>query len=231
MISKSNHMIKLGIVDQNELFRESLHYSIESKTEMQVELSISSLEDCKEQLRPGMVNLLILEVGILKQEEELHLKEIIHHFPEVKFLVLSDQLSKNVVLELVKLGISNFFPKSISLTELSEGIEKALTNKNRLELFFDQRLENDFNEKKKLELSSEKNDFFSKREIQILEMVCEEWTNSEIALELDLSVRTIETHRRRMIDKTNSKTMIGVILFAFDFDKSVNKQETIRLIG
>ncbi len=57
-------------------------------------------------------------------------------------------------------------------------------------------------------------DFFSERELKILYQVCLECTNQEIADKLQLSIRTVESHRRRMIERTQSKTMLGVVLFA-----------------
>jgi DNA-binding NarL/FixJ family response regulator len=62
---------------------------------------------------------------------------------------------------------------------------------------------------------------FTSRELEVLNLVCQQLTNNEISESLGLSVRTIESFRRRMIIKTDSKNMIGVILKALrlsDFD-------------
>lgn len=61
--------------------------------------------------------------------------------------------------------------------------------------------------KKKLELLTD-------REIQVIRLVCKEMTNEEIANELELSPRTVETHRARIMDRLGIKSTIGLVYFA-----------------
>jgi len=51
----------------------------------------------------------------------------------------------------------------------------------------------------------------TKREIEILQMICNELSSKQIAEKLFLSVRTIETHRKNMIRKTGSKSLVALI--------------------
>ncbi|MEO9531947.1 MAG: response regulator transcription factor [Crocinitomicaceae bacterium] len=222
-------MIKVGVVDQNNLFREALVYSLNDKTGLNVEMSFETLIECKEKLYPGSLNVLIYEIGSFKDADDKLIRQMVHHFPEVKFIILSDELNKNLVLDFVRIGIINFFPKSISVNELKEGIEKAILDQNPLQLFFDQGIQNSLEKNGTIEFNELTSGEFSDRELEILRMVCKEYTNSEIAEELGLSARTIETHRRRMIEKTNSKTMIGVILFALNISKEDHSKNNIRL--
>jgi len=55
----------------------------------------------------------------------------------------------------------------------------------------------------------------TKREIQVLELILEELTNYEIAKKLFVSPRTIDTHRRNLLQKTNSRNTVGLVKFAF----------------
>lgn len=54
----------------------------------------------------------------------------------------------------------------------------------------------------------------SKREIEIIVMAAKEYNSGEIAAKLDINVRTVETHRKRIMAKTNCKNFIGVVIFA-----------------
>jgi len=54
----------------------------------------------------------------------------------------------------------------------------------------------------------------SKRELEILELVCEEHSTVEIAEQLYISPRTVETHRKNIMTKTGAKTIVGLIKFA-----------------
>ncbi len=55
----------------------------------------------------------------------------------------------------------------------------------------------------------------TKREIQVLELILEELTNYEIAEKLFVSPRTIDTHRRNLLQKTNSRNTVGLVKFAY----------------
>lgn len=52
------------------------------------------------------------------------------------------------------------------------------------------------------------------RQTQILQLICAQYTNKEIANELGLSVKTVDAHREVLLKKTNSKNAIGLVLFA-----------------
>ena len=52
------------------------------------------------------------------------------------------------------------------------------------------------------------------REIEVLRLVCQEYSNQEIADKIFLSVRTVEGYRARLFEKTGSKNLVGLVIFA-----------------
>ena len=55
---------------------------------------------------------------------------------------------------------------------------------------------------------------FNEREIEVLKLVCQEYSNQEIADKICLSVRTVEGYRARLFEKTRSKNLVGLVIFA-----------------
>jgi len=55
---------------------------------------------------------------------------------------------------------------------------------------------------------------FNEREIEVLRLVCQEYSNQEIADKICLSVRTVEGYRARLFEKTKSKNLVGLVIFA-----------------
>jgi DNA-binding CsgD family transcriptional regulator len=55
---------------------------------------------------------------------------------------------------------------------------------------------------------------FNDREIEVLKLVCQECSNQEIADKMFLSVRTVEGYRARLFEKTRSKNLVGLVIFA-----------------
>jgi len=69
-------------------------------------------------------------------------------------------------------------------------------------------------ERKNVVAQDNAKELFSDREIQILKMICKEYKSKEIAEKLYINVRTVESHRKHVMDKTRTKNIIGVILYA-----------------
>jgi DNA-binding CsgD family transcriptional regulator len=55
-------------------------------------------------------------------------------------------------------------------------------------------------------------------EIEIIKLITKEFTTNEIAEKLFISPRTVDTHRKNILEKTNSKTIVGLIKFSFEND-------------
>jgi len=54
----------------------------------------------------------------------------------------------------------------------------------------------------------------SKRELEVLRLIAEEYTNPEIAKELFISIRTVDTHRRNLLEKLQAKNTAGLVKYA-----------------
>jgi DNA-binding CsgD family transcriptional regulator len=54
----------------------------------------------------------------------------------------------------------------------------------------------------------------SNRELEIIQLIAEEYSNEEIALKLDISKRTVETHRKNIFKKTKVKSVVGLVMLA-----------------
>ena len=58
----------------------------------------------------------------------------------------------------------------------------------------------------------------TERELQVLQLICREYINREIAEELGISVRTVDAHRRNVLQKTGAKNTAGLVKFAIKND-------------
>ena len=209
-------MIRVGLIDKHELFRESLEMLIESRVGLEVSISKAKFKNFQKELSPGKIDVLLLDIESVEETEKVALKKVIHQFPEIRVVILTDSVSKNLVMECTEFRVAAFYSKSIGVNELDKAIRDVMNSKNQFRLI----IGNDVKERLADEETPQnrENCLFSDREKQILYMVCLEKTNQDIAEMLDISVRTVETHRRRMIERTGSRTMIGVIMCAMSSD-------------
>ena len=145
------------------------------------------------------------------------------NFESSKFMILTNYVTRDIVTNFMHQGVSGFFSKDDCPTQLESAIYEIVDSYNLSEVvlgkFVRQVL---FDNPKTI---AAKNVKFTSREIEVLNLVCLEKTNSEISEILGLSIRTIETHRRRMIDKADCRTIIGVIMNALGFSPTEEKMQ------
>jgi DNA-binding NarL/FixJ family response regulator len=148
------------------------------------------------------------------------IEESVRLFSPSPVMIFSNTFSKRIVMKSIESGITAYFSKGISPFEL-EGIMNELTvNKNfpdiKLELKVRRVLSND----------EQINVSFTEVEEEVLRLVCQQKSSSEISHELGISVRTVESRKRNMMLKTNSKNMIGVVMI---FIRSGHFQNPLQL--
>lgn len=210
-------MIRIALVDDHQLFRKSLGLLIATFHEVEVVYDTDDGRQLLEELAKGIsidVVLLDIQMPIMDGFELCtRLKEL---NPDVKILIVSQLATKEAVHKIMDCGANGFFTKN-SPPELLEEAIKAVVLKDyyfdmelvavvREAILWEKKLNSSFNSTQKINLTS--------REIEIVLMACKEMSSIEIGDKLFISPRTVEKHRKRIMEKTDSKNFIGVILFA-----------------
>lgn len=139
-------------------------------------------------------------------------KRISELYPEIKIIILTMEDDEQFILHLIHEGVNGYLFKNADPEEM----ELALKNVLEKGFYFSDSISNLIisnlvnQPKSKNTLLSE----ISKREKQVLELICKEFTANEIAEKLNLSVRTVEGYRRNLLEKTGAKNMAGLVVFA-----------------
>ncbi|HQG38623.1 MAG TPA: response regulator transcription factor [Chitinophagales bacterium] len=130
-------------------------------------------------------------------------------------LVIALSMSGNIVdiNRMIEVGISGYVLKNVGNKELVEAIYKVAQGKMH---FSDDVLEEMIKNKHSKPEKSEEQAKLTERELEILKLIVQEYNNAEIADKLFISERTVETHRKNMIRKFNTKTIVGLIKYAMD---------------
>lgn len=216
-------MTRIALLDKQELFRQSLESLFQLNGGKEVVLSTGSFTYFQNSLSPGMADILIVDIKDISNEEWDVLKEAAHHHPAMQIIALSELICKETLTRLMLCRVRGYYSKLINSTSLLTAISEIGNNFNPLDLKLGPAVREQLQTNGSLPSSvcEEHVVKFSERELQILKMIAREMTNVEISQVLSLSVRTIETHRRRMIEKTGSKTMLGVIVYAKDHNLGI----------
>jgi DNA-binding NarL/FixJ family response regulator len=160
------------------------------------------------------VDILLLDVHLPDTGEEELLKKIRSVHPELKILYLTIMRGTRYIHKLIRHDIHGYILKNTSIEELV----KALNSVSEGKKYFSKEIniidtEQDFRNTVTIE-DKKVDEILSKREIEVLTLICKEYSNSEIAEKLFLSVSTVETHRKNLIAKLGVNNTVGLVKFA-----------------
>ncbi|WP_300567828.1 response regulator transcription factor [Flavobacterium sp.] len=208
-------MLQIGLVDDHRLFRKSLALLIDSMDNAEVVLQAGNGKEFLEQLESVSIDLVLLDIQMPEMDGFETCKQLRHLYPDIKILIISQLTTKESIYKVMDLGANGFFSKDAE----PEKLEKAIRDIWAKDYFFDDDLATVIREAILWEKRLPANLLASpvpitRREMDVIRLACKEMSSYEIADKLCINVRTVETHRKRIMEKTSSKNFIGVILFA-----------------
>lgn len=130
--------------------------------------------------------------------------------PATKIIALSMFGEKETIEQMLRAGASGYILKNTGKKELLEAIKQVSQNNSYLSKEVDETLHAQGNHNSLLEPK------LSAREIDIVELIAKEYSNAQIAEALFISERTVETHRKNIFRKTNTKSVLGLIKYCID---------------
>lgn len=209
----SDEFIRIALVDDQKLFRRGLKSILTKVATFQVVFEAENGEQLLERLKYEAIDVVVLDVEMPGMGGMEALENIRITHPGIKVIMLTMHNSERLINHLMQMGANGFLLKDEEPEIVCEAVKrvhydgvffrdyvsKAILNSNR-------------------HAASKKNDLFSPqlsdRELEILSLLCKEYTSQEIADQLFISARTVDGHRRNMQEKTGSRNLAGLVLYA-----------------
>lgn len=142
-------------------------------------------------------------------------REVKKKYPTIKVIALSMFNEQPAISDMMKAGASGYILKNTGKEELLNALQKVASGG----MFFSDEVAaeimksmNERNQKKEAVTEIH----LTKREKEIIQLIAKEYSNAQIANELFISERTVETHRKNIFQKVNTKTVVGLIKFAIE---------------
>lgn len=210
---KKHKHIRIAIADDHALFCEGLTLIINSRPDFELVLTAHNgqeLMDGIEKLKnPPDVVLLDLKMPVkdgIETTKELHIS-----YPETRILVLTMLDQNDYILHLLDLGANGYLLKNSSAEEVLQAIESVVQKGFCFSDHISQVMLDGLKRKRVAAPKLNETSQFSSREIEVCELMKEGLTTQEIADRLFISNRTVETHRKNMMEKLGVKNSAGVI--------------------
>jgi two-component system response regulator NreC len=207
-------MTRVFIIDDHELYLEGLSLLLQKQDNLEVTGTSSSASDLLQALpKLSPEDILLLDVNLPDMEEEELVRKIRAERPRQRIIYLTLIRGTRYVHKLLKYQVQGYILKNASVEELVNAIKTVGDGGTYFSKEIDILRSGDFRNTLTVE-DKQVSEILSKREIEVLKLVCKEFSNVEIAQKLFLSVSTVETHRKNLIAKLGVQNTVGLVKFA-----------------
>jgi DNA-binding NarL/FixJ family response regulator len=209
--------IRIAIVEDQHLTRQGLSALIKTVEGLELIMEAANGKDFL-QLLEGCSQLphIVLSDMSMPGMTGMELNDALRQqYPAIKLIALSVYSQERVVSKMINAGASAYLNKSCEATELITAIRAVHQTGFYINQETLKAIQNvaDYRNKKVKHLDAVPVEL-TNREKQVLEYICKEYSNTEIADQLALSVRTVEGHRNSLLLKTGCKNTAGLVIFA-----------------
>jgi DNA-binding NarL/FixJ family response regulator len=198
--------IKLFIVDDHYMVIEGIRSLLQPESAIEWMGHASNAASCMAFLQHHEPDVILMDINLPDKNGIDLCKEVKDKYPSVFVLGLSTFNQESFIDKMMQHGASGYVLKNAGKEELTEAIEMVMKGKLYLSLDAAQLMR----------LAREKPDatVVTRREKEVLELIAEGYTNAEIAERLFVSVSTIDTHRKNLLEKFNVRNTASLVRIA-----------------
>jgi DNA-binding NarL/FixJ family response regulator len=205
----------LVIVDDHIMFRDALKFVLAQSDSLKVIAEASTGTEFLEILETCKPDLVLMDISIPAPDGVESTKLALKLYPDLKIIALSMYSDEIYYCKMIEAGAKGYVKKEAGGDELLKSIfavlngEKCFSNDILCNI-----IRNIYRETDIIEVTRKKNVKLSKRENEILELICAGYSNVEVASKLGIGRRTIEGHRSSLLKKTGAKNSVHLVLYA-----------------
>lgn len=205
--------LKVVIVDDHQMFLDGLKTLLVKNTSIEIVGEALNGLEALELIRSQHVDLVLTDINMPKMSGTELAKAIKKEKPEIKILILSMYNDREIIHEIVMTEAEGYILKNANKQELLNALTRIESGGTYYSNEVMEIITESYVAKQK---TQEKTKELTKREIEIIQLICQEHSTPEIAEQLFISPLTVETHRKNILKKTKARTIVGLIKFAIE---------------
>ena len=203
-------MSRILIADDHAMVRAGIRQYLEGESSVREIGEAASGRDTLEQLRTREWDLVLLDIFMPDQSGLDILRHIQSDYPKVRVLILSGLPEKQYAVSVLRAGASGYLPKDSAPEDLIKAVQTVLAGRRYVSAEVAELLVAGMDK----DPGSQQHERLSAREFQVLSKLAAGRAVSEIAEELQLSVKTVSTYRSRVLEKMGLKTNADLTSYA-----------------
>ena len=203
--------IKVMVVDDHEIFRNGLIMVLNRIDNVQVIGEASNGEEFLTKLNAMHPDIVFMDIKMPKMNGIDTTIEALKRYPELRIIAITMFGEEEYLQKMINAGGYGFLLKNSSIDEIERAVNVVHQGKN---CYSDELLSYFTNKYLKKNQMDEDEFNISKRELEVLDLVSKGYSNQEIADTLYISKRTVDGHKANLIQKTGSKNIVDLLIYA-----------------
>lgn len=209
MTASTKEIIKIIIADDHPLFRRGLKHALEETPDIEVIGEASNGDSLLSMIKSDNLDMVLLDISMPGKSGLDLLKQLKSEHSKLPILILSVYPEEQYAVRFIKAGASGYLTKESAAEKLAEAIRKIAAGGKYASTAIIEKLAFDFSDSDK-----PLHETLSDREYQVFGMISIGKSLTEIGVDLSLSVKTISTHRTRILEKMKMKKNAELIHYA-----------------
>jgi DNA-binding NarL/FixJ family response regulator len=206
--------ITVAIADDHQLFRKGVIHSLSPYKQLRFLLEAGTGDELLSGLANEPVQVVLMDLKMPGKDGIETTKLISRNYPDIKVLIVSMYEDERFVHHLMENGAHGYLLKNAEPQEMLKAITDVIEKGYYLNDFVNRILLRTAGQKQKNLPALDIDLVLSDREKMVLRLICMEFTAQEIAQKMELSSRTIEAIKDRLMDRFGSKNTAGLVFFA-----------------
>ena len=206
--------IRVLIADDHVLYRNGLRSLLAQLKSIEVVGEAANGQELVRRSVELVPDIILTDISMPAMDGALATKEITRRKLGCRIIVLSAFGKEEPILKMLEAGALGYVLKSADTEEIAEAIRTVHNHKP----YFCREITEKLTEivSRNYQMPPQTDISFTDREKDIIRLICRESTSKEIAFALNLSKRTVEGHRTRIMDKIGAKSIAGIITYALE---------------
>ncbi|MGH7382551.1 MAG: response regulator [Candidatus Methylomirabilales bacterium] len=203
-------MIKILVIDDHAIVRQGLKQILAETPDLVVTGEASSGVEALQKIRTGQWDVVVLDISLPDPSGLIVLQQIKNEYPELPVLVLTMHAEDQYAVRVLKAGAAGFLTKESAPDQLVSAIKRVASGGRYISPTLAEKLVSDLGS----DIRKPRHEVLSDREFQVLCMIAAGKTLTKIAEELGVSVKTVSTHRTRLLKKMRLKNNAEIVHYA-----------------
>jgi DNA-binding NarL/FixJ family response regulator len=207
--------LRILLVDDHLVVREGLKALIDREEDMEVVGEVADGRDVHQAARQSRPDVVLIDVSMPHLNGIEATRQLKQALPEIRILALSMHEDRTYVRRMLEAGAAGYVPKRAMATELLDAVRAVASGA----LYVDRRLAGEVGgllKRASSEASARASRELTPREIEVLRSIARGFTNKEIAAQLGIGVKTIETHKARSMEKLGLQGRAAIVRLAVE---------------